>query len=87
MSLRAIEREKRERERSKMIILKCPSFTAGAADPSRVSGSFGGQSVKKGLGPHSSSCWLIGMCAGSLHSDEQAVEQGGALLLADPLDL
>lgn len=43
--------------------------------------------VKKGLRPHSSPCWLMGVCAGSLHSDEQAVEQRGALLLADPLDL
>lgn len=43
--------------------------------------------VKKGSRWRSSPCWLIGACAGSLHSDEQAVEQRGALLLADPLDL
>lgn len=43
--------------------------------------------LKKGLRPHSSPCWLTGVCAGSLHSDEQTVEQRGALLLADPLDL
>lgn len=43
--------------------------------------------VEKGLRAHSSPCWLTGVCAGSLHSDKQAVEQRGALLLADPLDL